>query len=377
MLYGGHYYYCYSCGRQQTRPTCDPDTCSCDEGSTCDPVDPNSMTMTVPAVSGSATIMLNPREWSYETSYLQSEVAFNFSKAFAADLSASVGVAPSGLPVVQPDTVAVTNIRNITAPVASLDQALDQLSTSQQKSVALRDSTPLWITIDFMILVIDLEGTGTSTTPTTMIQTMQSNCASPTLAAGGHVAFNGYLLWGCLTGLTETTYTLQSQLGEDAGDAGVITIGWTHIFALLLSCIGCCYCCTKGLELKDQRRYTRQRNARRAEAERQAEADAASMPPTVDAVSVVSAMPVAEQPTPMVTAVAAVVSGAQATATPVAAEAAIDGTMSFETEQSSIPRQRSEPPSWGEMLAQPSAEDEVPTVGLPVRPPPHTATDLP
>ena len=92
MLYGGHYYYCYSCGRQATRPTCDPDVCSCDEGSECDPVDPNSMTMTVPAVTGSATIMLNPRVWSYETSNLESGVAFNFSKAFAADLSASLGV---------------------------------------------------------------------------------------------------------------------------------------------------------------------------------------------------------------------------------------------------------------------------------------------
>ncbi len=367
MLYGGHYYYCYSCGRQQARPTCDPDTCSCDEGSTCDPVDPNSMTMTVPAVSGSATIMLNPRDWSYETSYLQSAVAFNFSKAFAADLSTSVGVAPSGLSIVQPDTVAVTRIRNITAPVASVELALQQLNTSQQKAVALRGSTPLWITIDFMILVIDLEGTGTATTPSTMIQTMRSNCASATLAPQGHVAFDGYLLWGCLTGLTETTYELQSQIGEDVGDAGVITIGWTEIFILLFSCIGCCYGCTKALEFKDQRRYTRQRNARHAAAEQQAAEDAASMPPMVDAVSVVSAMPVAEaQPTPTVTAVAAVVSGAHATATPVAVAAATDGTMSFEAEDSSIPRQSSEPPTWGEMLGQPSAGGEVPAGGLPV-----------
>ena len=318
------------------------------------------MTMTVPAVSGSATIMLNSREWPYETTYLDSGLAFNFSKAFAADLSASIGVAPSGLSIVQPDTVAVTGIRNTTAPV-TLDQVLVQLTTSQAKAVDLREMTPLWITIDFMILVIDLEGTGTSTTPATLIQTMQSNCQDATLAPGGHVAFGGYVLWDCLTGLTATTYQLQSQIGEDVGDAGVITIGWTHIFILLFSCFCCCGGAKRALEFKDDRRYAQQRNARRAEAERQAEATAASMPSTVAAVSVVSAMPVAEaQPTPMATAVAAVVSGAHATATPVAAEAATDGTSSFHMAESSIPRQSSEPPIQGDMFGQPVAGGMVP-----------------
>jgi hypothetical protein len=85
------------------------------------------------------------------------------------------------------------------------------------------------------------------------------------------------------------------------------------------------------------------------------------MPSTVAAVSVVSAMPVADaQPTPMATAVAAVVSGAHATATPVAAEAATDGTSSFHMAESSIPRQSSEPPIQGDMFGQPVAGGMVP-----------------
>ena len=60
MFYGGHYYMCYTCSQRQRQATCDPTQCSCDEGGPCDPVDPNSMTMEVPALSGHARIMIDP-----------------------------------------------------------------------------------------------------------------------------------------------------------------------------------------------------------------------------------------------------------------------------------------------------------------------------
>jgi hypothetical protein len=355
MFYGGHYYMCYSCGHQTTRPTCDPDACSCDEGSSCDPVDPNSMTMTVPAVTGTATVMLDPRKWTYDVTNMNSGEAFNFSLAFARDLAETLGVSQSGLSIVQTDTVAVKTITNSTTH-PSLLAVLEELTTQQEKTVAIRDdANPWWIDITFTILVIDLMGTGSTTTPATMIQTLQDNCNSDAAAPGRHAAFYSYVLWGCLGNLEETTEVLQSQIGEATGDAGVITIGWTEIFMFLFSCIGCCYFCIKFSEWKEERAYAARRQERQAERQQQVEADSsnfASMPTaTVDAVSVVTAVPVAEPAAtiaqaswpsaPATVAVGTVVSGASASATPV--ESGDFNSASFEVEESSLPRQRSEP----------------------------------
>lgn len=265
-------------------------------------------------------------------------------------------VAPSGLSIVQPDTVAITSIRNATRPVAALAEALSELTTLQQKTIAMNDAQPLWITVEFMILVIDLEGSGSTTTAATLIQTLQSNCDSAELAPGHHVAFDGYLLWGCLSGLTETTYVLQSQLGESTGENAVITIGWTEIVIFLFTCLGCCYGCVRVVEWKQDRQrgqLSNNRAIRRAANERQAAADAAAMsayptdavtgirtiaaPSMVDAVSVVSAVPVAvAQPAPMFTAGEAVVTGAHATAQPLVGAVAV-----------AAPGE--EPASWAEM----------------------------
>ena len=269
-------------------------------------------------------------------------------------------MAPSGLSIVQPDTLAVTSIRNATAPVATLAEALSELNARQQKTVAMNDARPLWITVEFMILVIDLEGSGSTTTAATLVQTLQRNCDSEELAPGNHVAFDGYLLWGCLSGLTQTTYVLQSQLGESSGTNAVITIGWTEVFIFLFTCLGCCYGCIRAVEWKqkqDRQRARRpnDRASRRAAIERQAAADADAMyptdsvtgvrtmirasaaPSTVDAVSVVTAVPVA---VPMVTAVGGAVSGAHATAQPAVGAAAV-------AQYDTAPAE--EPPSWAEM----------------------------
>lgn len=164
MMYGGHYYYCYSCSNRQRTQNCDPTTCSCDEGSPCDPVDPNSMTMEVPALSGHARIMIDPAKWSSEVTDQASDISFNFSLALARDISATLGATPSGLSVVLPDAFAVVTLANTTNswPRPRVGAIYGDLDTNQEKTIGMSPSTtPYWIDVTFTLLAMDLEAPST------------------------------------------------------------------------------------------------------------------------------------------------------------------------------------------------------------------------